>query len=119
LDVHPEVSASDSDDEDDAGTGGGLPIPAQAAMRHAAALPSKTLRRVLDSAGNSSSGARAQLVQRVAEWLSPQYESQEQNRRADLQQRREQSEQHRDVPFYDVTGYHNSVTGMMATSDYH
>jgi hypothetical protein len=47
----------------------------------------------------------------VAEWLSPQYESQEQNRRADLQQRREQSEQHRDVPFYDVAGYHNSATG--------
>jgi hypothetical protein len=107
LDVHPE----DSDDEDDASTGGGLPTPAQAAMRHAAALPSKTLRRVLDNAGNSSSGARVQLVQRVAECLSPQYESQEQKRQSDLQQRRAQSEQHRDVPFYDVSGYHNSATG--------
>ena len=47
----------------------------------------------------------------MAEWLSPQYESHEQKRQSDLQQRRAQSEQHRDVPFYDVAGYHNSATG--------
>jgi hypothetical protein len=50
-------------------------------------------------------------AQSMVEWLSPQYESQDQKRQADLQRDREQSEQHRDVPFYDVTGYHNSATG--------
>ena len=37
LDAYPDDSASDSDEEDDASTGGGLPTPAQAAMRVRAA----------------------------------------------------------------------------------
>ena len=111
LDVHPEDSTSDSDDDDDDVAAQGLPTPAEAALRHATALTSKTLRRVLDNAGSSSSGHRVQLVQRVAEWLTPQYESQELQRQAELMTRREQSELHRDVPFYDVEGYHNGEPG--------
>jgi hypothetical protein len=80
-------------------------------MRHAAALPSRKLKRVFKVAGQQSSGFRTELIQRVAGWLGPQYAEQEEGRKAALKLRQKQSEQHRDVPFCDVDRYHNSKPG--------
>ena len=108
ADIHPESSASDSesDEADEA-----APPAEQAAMRHAAALPSRKLKRVLKVAGQQISGSRTELIQRVAGWLGPQYAEQEERRQAALKLRQKQSEQHRDVPFYDVDRYHSSKPG--------
>ena len=108
ADIHPESSASESesDEADEA-----APPAEQAAVRHAAALPSRKLKRVLESAGQQTSGSRTDLIQRVAVWLGPQYAEQEERRQSALKLRQQQSELHRDVPFYDVEGYHSSKPG--------
>jgi hypothetical protein len=61
--------------------------------------------------GPGESGSRADLIQRVADWLGPQFAEPEQRRQAALKLRQQQAELHRDVPFYDVDDYHNSKLG--------
>ena len=110
VDIHPDTSDSESASDSDEADADAAPTE-QAAMRHAAALPSRKLKRVLTLAGQESTGSHVELIQRVAGWLGPQYAEQEQRRQQALQQRQQQSELRRDVPFYDVDDYHNSKPG--------